>query len=161
MGALFNPAGLVKDAIGSIGPALVLVAGIFSSIGVAKTVLKENDEGVKGYLANVAGGLGFAVVIGAVTKKAEYFKLGVIAAIATPLIRVALDFLKGRQLPFGITLGFEDYVVVRPGMSDFLMLQPGPPRLGDWLTTRPAMPSMAGGMGSIVTGDTIRRYGDE
>jgi len=142
--------------------AVVVTGGILASWTFAKSILNrggaDRDNGAVGYGMNLAGGLLYAVGIGAIFRKREWFQLGIVAAITAPLLRVSVDFLKGKDFSrYGIRTGFEDYVLVQPGMSDFLTLARGRNNgVSDWLTAQHAE-----SMGSLVEGDTIRRYGDE
>lgn len=164
MGAILNPKSLLSDTMKALPIAAVATGGVFSGWIFAKSVLNRGgankDEGILGYSMNAAGGLLYAVAIGLVLRKRDWFQAAVVGAIMSPLLRVGVAALTGKKLPFGIITGFEDYVMVEPGMSDFLTLnkfrQAG---MRDWLTVPQA--NRLAHFSGLIQGDTIKRYGDE
>lgn len=150
-----NPAGLggVKRAIGpGVGAALGALAGWV----LAKTFLKEKDQGLVGAGANLAGSIAFATVASAtVARKMPGVKAGLwVGAIAGPVLRFAVDSLRGRTIPF-VQTGFEDCGPPMT-MSDFFVPRPGGSgSMGDFLMPRNnRVAALAGALGYSEGGAT-------
>lgn len=123
-----NP-GVINRITSAIPAAIAATLAMMAGFAAAST---SKQTGLMGVGATAAGSVGTAVVATASRLvKSDRVKTGlIVGAVAAPLLRLGIDLVKGKELPFGITFGLEDS---RPfALSDYLVSRSGGDGLADY-----------------------------